>query len=133
MHPSSSARLIAASGIENVYFIEPYPKSRVAEMYDDSIVVDDAGDAHHVGFRAFVGIAPRRFVEWFEVPEPTGRRPFSEVKRRNDDGTWVRWEQIKDSRRPRTYDLPLAIMVREQEALEKFQDDVAVAGLKKPA
>src|SRR5205814_4501413 len=57
------ARLIVASGISKVTFIEPYPKSRVAEMYDDSIVVDEEGDVHHVPFRAFVGIAPRRFVE----------------------------------------------------------------------
>jgi cytidine deaminase len=126
------AKLIISSGIANVYFIEPYPKSRVAEMYDDSIVVDDIGDQHHVSFRAFTGIAPRRFVEWFEVPEPAGRSEFSEVKRRDENGSWVRWELVKGRRWPRNHNLPLVIMTREQDALEKFQERVAERGLKKP-
>ena len=126
------ARLIVAAGLSGVTFIEPYPKSRVAEMYDDSIVVDEVGDEHHVPFRAFVGIAPRRFVEFFEAPEPVGRRPNAEIRRRNDDGTWVRWEKIKDGRWPRTYDMPIAIMNRELNALEKFEKQTAASGLKKP-
>lgn len=126
------ARLIVAAGIEGVYFIEPYPKSRVAEMYDDSIIVDDVSDEFHVSFRAFVGIAPRRFGSWFDAPEPKGRHPLAEVRRRNDDGTWVRWEHVKSSRWPRESDHPLAIVTREQRVLADFAAMVAKEGLNKP-
>lgn len=126
------ARLIVASGIRSVHFIEPYPKSRVAEMYDDSIVVDQSGDEHHIEFRAFVGVSPRRFVEFFDAPEPSGRRPQSEVRRRAADGSWVRWEHVRTTRWPRQYDIPLAIMTREQSSLAEFDEKVARSGLRSP-
>jgi hypothetical protein len=85
-------------------------------MYDDSIVVDADGDSHHVAFRAFVGIAPRRFCELFEVPDESGgRHPRSEVTRKN-----VRWDQIRGTRWPRKFEIPLAIMVRENNELAEF-------------
>jgi cytidine deaminase len=124
------ARLIVAAGIREVVFIEPYPKSRVSEMYDDSVVVDQAGDEHHISFTAFVGVAPRRYVELFEAPEPTGRRPDAEVVRKNSDGTWVRWEDVKDSRVPRRSDGPLAIVVRETEMMLVLDQKMVQANLK---
>jgi len=126
------ARLIVAAGIEHVYFIEPYPKSRVAEMYDDSITVDAIGDDNHVVFSAFVGVAPRCFVELFDCPEPSGRHRYAEVARRNSDGSWVRWENIKDRRWPRRYDAPMAILVRENNTLEAFTQQSIKVGIKQP-
>ena len=70
------ARHIVAAGIERVVYIEAYAKSRVAELYEDSIGLAsqraDVGD--RVVFEPFVGIGPRRF-----------RDLFSRVPRKNRD------------------------------------------------
>jgi hypothetical protein len=123
--------LIVAAGIERVFFIEPYPKSRVAEMYDDSIVVDGDGDDNHVGFRAFVGVAPRRYEEFFEAPEPRGISPLSEIVRQRD-GAWINWDSVKDRRWPRRVDVPIAIITRESSSLESFHRSLAECGLQSP-
>src|SRR4051794_6771305 len=52
------ARHIVVVGISEVYFIDPYPRSRVLEMFEDSIVVDREANGK-IPFRAFTGIAPR--------------------------------------------------------------------------
>jgi len=72
------ARLIVSSGISRVVYIEPYPKSRVADLYEDSIGLadrrTDLGD--RVRFEPFVGISPRRYFDLFSwVP-----RKVSDVK-----------------------------------------------------
>jgi len=83
------ARNIVAAGIREVIFIEPYPKSRVEEMFDDSIVVDDPDKKSHVVFRAFTGVAPRKYVEFFSAPE------------RDHNGKWIEWEEVKRRSLPR--------------------------------
>lgn len=61
------ARHIVAAGIREVVFIEPYEKSRTAELYSDSISVEPAEPSpSRANFRAFVGVAPRRYMEFFE-------------------------------------------------------------------
>jgi cytidine deaminase len=63
------ARHIIAAGINRVVYIEPYPKSRAKKLYKRAIQVDldreAATDA--VKFEAFVGIAPTRFLDLFEM------------------------------------------------------------------
>jgi cytidine deaminase len=61
------ARHIVATGIREVVFIEPYEKSRTAELYGDSISVEPAEPSpRRANFRAFVGVAPRRYMDFFE-------------------------------------------------------------------
>lgn len=61
------ARHIVAAGIRDVIFIEPYEKSRTSELYSDSISVEPAEPSpSRVNFRAFVGVAPRRYMDFFE-------------------------------------------------------------------
>jgi deoxycytidylate deaminase len=62
------ARHLIAAGIDEVRYIEPYPKSLVADFHSDSIVFDNraAGDKR-VLFRPFVGIAPRRYRSFFSA------------------------------------------------------------------
>jgi cytidine deaminase len=61
------ARHIIASGIDEVIFIEPYEKSRVQELYSDSIAIEPTHQSvDQVSFRAFVGVAPRRYMEFFQ-------------------------------------------------------------------
>jgi len=86
------ARHIVAAGIHRVYFIEPYPKSRVAEMYDDSIVID-GDEPGLVTFRAFTGIAPRLYTCVFEMPE-----------RRGQGGAWLQWDDIRLTALPRRFE-----------------------------
>lgn len=52
--------------MERVVYIEPYPKSRVSTLYDDSISLDGAND-DRVRFAPFVGVAPRRYIELFSM------------------------------------------------------------------
>lgn len=59
------ARHVVSAGIREVQYIEPYPKSLVAESYSDSISIDGDGKDGRVRFHTFVGIAPRRFNSFF--------------------------------------------------------------------
>jgi cytidine deaminase len=63
------ARHIIAAGIARVVYIEPYPKSRAKKLYKRAIQVDQdrAADQDAVKFEAFVGVAPTRFLDLFEM------------------------------------------------------------------
>ncbi len=83
------ARHIIAAGIKRVVFIEPYPKSLAQELYRKSIVVDGNSKDRlgRVSFETFVGIAPRRFIELFEMHDD----------RKNRDGHVIEWQE-KDAK-----------------------------------
>ena len=71
------ARHIVAAGIEEVQFIEPYEKSRAQELFSDSISVEPKEEvAGRTLFKAFVGVAPRRYMDLFSI----------EVERKGKDG-----------------------------------------------
>ena len=65
------ARHIVASGIDEVQFIEPYPKSKATELHSDAITTESNGwlppsqGGTHVLFRPFVGVAPRLYRRVF--------------------------------------------------------------------
>lgn len=65
------ARHIVASGIDEVQFIEPYPKSKATELHKDSITTESSGwlppsqGGTQVLFRPFVGVAPRLYRRVF--------------------------------------------------------------------
>jgi cytidine deaminase len=63
------ARHLIAAGLTRVVYIEPYPKSRAKKLYKRAIQVDldSAADQDAVKFEAFVGIAPTRFFDLFEM------------------------------------------------------------------
>lgn len=63
------ARHIIAAGISRVVYIEPYPKSRAKKLYKRAIQVDHDREADDdaVRFDAFVGIAPTRFLDLFDM------------------------------------------------------------------
>lgn len=63
------ARLIIASGIRRVVYIEPYAKSRAKQLYKRAIRVDhdDEFDTDAVIFEAFVGVSPARFFDLFQM------------------------------------------------------------------
>jgi cytidine deaminase len=67
------AKHIVAAGIEEVVYIEPYPKSRASSLYDDSISIETARRGR-VLFRPFVGVAPTRFAEVFSMRSAQGEQ-----------------------------------------------------------
>lgn len=79
------ARHIIAAGVRRVVFIEPYPKSLAQELYPKSIVVDGNSKDREgkVSFETFVGIAPRRFIELFEMHDD----------RKSRNGHVIKWEE----------------------------------------
>lgn len=64
------ARHVIAAGVSRVVYIEPYPKSMAKELYKGSLDVDHdpAADEDAVRFRPFVGVSPRRYIDFFEMP-----------------------------------------------------------------
>lgn len=100
---------IVAAGIRSVQFIEPYPKSRVVELFGDSIVVDQEPDQHHVAFQAYIGIAPHRFSHLFAAPE------------RVRDGAFIQWERVRVTAEPRLGNPLLAYEAREKEYLQLLE------------
>lgn len=67
-------KLIVASGIKEVQYLQPYYKSLVRELYEDSVSIDEP-IPDRVKFKPFVGVTPNGFRTVFEK----GRR-----KDRND-------------------------------------------------
>ncbi len=86
------AKHIIGSGIRRVVYIEPYPKSKSMELYQDAIVLADSsadgGEQNRVRFEEFVGIGPRRFFDLFSMKLSSG----TPVRRKNDDGEIVKWD-----------------------------------------
>jgi deoxycytidylate deaminase len=79
------AKHIIASGIKNVVFLEPYPKSLASELHCDAIEIEggDRGqykDYPSVKFTHFFGITPRRYRELFE-----------RGKRKDDNGQFIKF------------------------------------------
>jgi cytidine deaminase len=71
------AKHIVASGISEVVYLRPYPKSYADELFVDSIAIDPKGCAKgKVPFRQFIGIVGALY-----------ERVFAKVRWKNDDGT----------------------------------------------
>jgi cytidine deaminase len=92
------ARHIVASGIRRVIYIEPYPKSLAVEFHEDSIAVDQVREpCDRVNFKPFVGIAPRRYMEFFDI---------GQLVRKKDDGQIIDWNSLKYTAAPKLIDIP---------------------------
>lgn len=65
------ARHVVAAGVDEVQYIEPYPKSQALKLHDDSIGVDatnwktPSSGGKQVLFRPFRGVAPRMYARAF--------------------------------------------------------------------
>ena len=77
------ARHLISAGIKRVVYIEPYPKSMTKDLYRRAVRVDeDLADADALVFDAFVGVAPGRYADLFEMP-----------KRKDKRGAAVSWDR----------------------------------------
>lgn len=60
------AKHIVASGLCEVIYLRPYPKSYAAELFDDSIVIDpEKPSENQVNFRQFIGITGPMYARVF--------------------------------------------------------------------
>jgi deoxycytidylate deaminase len=82
------AKHIVAAGINRVVFIEPYPKSKAAQLHSDSITLGFSEDEKTVHFEPFVGVGPRRFFDLFSMRHGSGYL----LKRKNSEGQVVEWK-----------------------------------------
>lgn len=90
------ARRIVASGIEEVYYVEPYPKSLALTLHSDSISTN-RNDSTRVRFRQYEGLAPKNILRLFShgeerkhegrVIEPEKRTAFPVTSASLDDFT----------------------------------------------
>ncbi len=68
------AKHIIGAGIRRVLFIQPYVKSRAAELHRDALVIgherpiDVIFQGNPVTFETYRGIAPKRYIEVFRMP-----------------------------------------------------------------
>ena len=75
-------KLVIASGISRVVYVQPYSKSLVEELYQDSVCIDKKDVGHRVSFETLKGVTPNGF-----------RIAFRKIsKRKNSDGSSVGWE-----------------------------------------
>ncbi|MBC7976101.1 MAG: cytidine deaminase [Myxococcales bacterium] len=81
------AKHLIAAGIQRVVYVEPYPKSRAASMYPDSIQLGGMARAGSVLFEPFQGVGPRRFFDLFSIGLSSGY-----VVKRKQNGDARSWE-----------------------------------------
>lgn len=76
------AKLIIAGGIERVVYVQPYTKSLVGELFEDSVAIDENPEAKRVTFDSLKGVTPTGF-----------KRAFHKTRRRkNSDGSAIQWD-----------------------------------------
>lgn len=96
------ARHIVAAGIREVVFVEPYEKSRTAELYSDSVSVEPTDEpSNKANFRPFVGVAPRRYMDSFQLSGD----------RKKNDGKVLDMDEIAD--KPKTKRVVLTYLAIE--------------------
>jgi cytidine deaminase len=108
------AKHIVAAGVRRLVYIEPYPKSRALELFEDAIALDHTRDIRTV-FESFVGIAPRRYSELFDV---------GSLKRKDSSGKKLNWTYGKA--RLRKPELETTYAVKESYYKDLFDQSSAL-------
>ncbi|MCF8707116.1 deaminase [Rhizorhapis sp. SPR117] len=76
-------KLIVASGIKEVQYLQPYYKSMVRELYEDSVSIDEI-TKEKVSFLPFIGVTPNGF-----------RLVFEKGKRKKSDNNAIEWSSTE--------------------------------------
>jgi deoxycytidylate deaminase len=111
-------RHIIAAGVSSVTYIEPYPKSRAADLHRDTICfdVDEAKKSGKIPFVHFVGVGPRRYLDLFSLDLSAGAK----VSRKDKEKRAIFPE--RSLRSPRVPMLPLSYIERETKLLQEHED-----------
>lgn len=82
------AKHIVAAGIKEVFFIEPYPKSKALELWKDSMTLKNhKTEPNKLNFNPFVGVGPRSFLDLFSISQGYGCEII-----RKDKGKVIEWK-----------------------------------------
>ena len=120
------ARQIINTGIRNVFYIEPYPKSLTGELFGEAVDINpnlgteelerrfaaDPPATRTVAFIPFCGVAPRRYGAL-----------FSNKKRKNDEGSTVPF--VPETARPRRAPIAALHLQTEVGISARMNDAVA--------
>lgn len=109
------AKHIISSGIKEVVYVEPYPKSKALEFHSDSITTTE-GENDFVLFKPFVGVGPKSFYNLFSMNQGVGYP----LKRKTKEGTTVEWKE--ENSKLRIQLLPFSYLEREEEAKRLFEE-----------
>lgn len=112
------ARLIIGSGVAQVIYIDPYPKSKVPEMYEHEIADGLETAEGKVAFVPYEGVAPRLFATAFAMTP----------RSKDDEGRFVRW--VPEESMPRLMrdeDVRYAIQGLEDSLLVVDEEDEQVS------
>ncbi len=71
---------IIAAGIKKVVFLEPYPKSKALELFENEIEIESEENDDKVSFLPFLGVSPFRY-----------RDIFQKGRRKGSDGISLKW------------------------------------------
>ena len=111
------AKHIIAAGIKDVYYIEPYPKSKALQFYKREISTKYS-DSNKVRFLPFSGVGPRRYIDLFSMASS-----FSYKKMRKDsDGYRIPFE--KATAYPRNNQNGMSYLEKELSAYLYFLQQV---------
>jgi deoxycytidylate deaminase len=116
------AKHIIAAGIEQVIYVEPYPKSKAFKFHDDSITSGKVEPPDRkVRFKPFIGIGSRLFFDLFSMSMSAGRV----IERKDKKGFAVSWSPASAS--PRIPILPFAYRPFET-AARRYLNELLTAG-----
>jgi deoxycytidylate deaminase len=109
-------RHIIAAGVKQVYYIEPYAKSKAMALHGDACTESKA-DILRIPFLPFIGIGPRRYLDLFSLTLGTGYP----IKRKNDsDGKMTEWD--RKAAAPRLQMATVSYLIRESLASVSLKD-----------
>jgi deoxycytidylate deaminase len=103
------AKHIIASGIREVVFIEPYPKSKAYDMHRDAIRAPDDFVDNKVLFQPFVGVGPRQFINLFSLSLSTGQKVRRKQKASYEKAIWTRKDAL-----PRVKSFSISYLEKEE-------------------
>jgi cytidine deaminase len=124
------ARHIVFAGIDRVVYVEPYPKSLVAELFRDSISVDpEVEGGQRVDFVPFVGVAPSLYTQAFRANQKQAFRANQKYDRKSGDGTIKKWSLAASfPHLPVPYSL-LANRIAETDTIDEFISQLEQEGI----
>ena len=111
------AKHIIAAGIDELIYIEPYPKSRALEFHDDAVTLEKCDEIDKkVRFKPFIGVGPRQFFDLFSMSLSSGRT----IYRKEHGGIAARWQPA--SAVPRMQMLPFSHLDFEEHAAQYLSE-----------
>lgn len=112
------AKHIIAAGIKKVVYIEPYPKSKALELYQNELTTNVRA-GNKLQMVMFEGIGPHRYQDFFSMSS----NKYYKIVRKKDSGDIVDWNEEKANPR---FIVPLVnyLEVEEREVLnyEEFKE-----------